>query len=93
MFTSDILFTEFDGLIVSGMMRGLGEQRFDVATIVNLERDKAEGETFTQFFMRKGIRGAIVRTDTHYGNEARERDDDHGDPPHPVGHQIWQHPP
>jgi DNA-binding LacI/PurR family transcriptional regulator len=63
-FTSDIPFTEFDGLIVSGMMRGLGEQRFDV-TIVNLERDKAESETYTQFFMRKGIRGAILRTDTH----------------------------
>ena len=33
--------------------------RFDL-TIVNLERDKAEGETYTQFFMRKGIRGAIL---------------------------------
>jgi DNA-binding LacI/PurR family transcriptional regulator len=63
-FTSDIPFTEFDGLLVGGMMRGLAEQRFDV-TIVNLERDKAEGETYTQFFMRKGIRGAILRTDTH----------------------------
>src|SRR5438552_12629661 len=63
-FTSDIPFTEFDGLLIGGMMRGLGEQRFDI-TIVNLERDKAEGETYTQFFMRKGIRGAILRTDTH----------------------------
>jgi DNA-binding LacI/PurR family transcriptional regulator len=63
-FTADIPFTEFDGLIVSGMMRGLGEQRFDL-TIINLERDKAEGETFTQFFIRKGIRGAVLRTETH----------------------------
>jgi DNA-binding LacI/PurR family transcriptional regulator len=63
-FTSDIPFTEFDGLIISGMMRGLGEQRFDL-TIVNIARDKADAETFTQFFMRKGIRGALLRTDTH----------------------------
>src|SRR3954454_10068669 len=63
-FTSDIPFTEFDGSLVAGMMRGLGEQRFDV-TIMNVERDKTEGETYTQFFMRKGIRGAVLRTVTH----------------------------
>lgn len=63
-FTSDAPFTEFDGLLLSGMMRGVAEQRFDV-TIVNLERDKDSNETYTQFFMRKGIRGAVLRTFTH----------------------------
>jgi DNA-binding LacI/PurR family transcriptional regulator len=63
-FAADMSFSEFDGLLLSGMLRGVGEQRFDL-TIVNLERDKAEGETYTQFFMRKGIRGAILRTDSH----------------------------
>ena len=63
-FACEMPFSEFDGLLIGGMLRGVGEQRFDL-TIVNLERDKAEGETYTQFFMRKGIRGAIVRTDTH----------------------------
>jgi DNA-binding LacI/PurR family transcriptional regulator len=57
-------FSEFDGLLIGGMLRGVGEQRFDL-TIVNLERDKTEGETYTQFFMRKGLRGAILRTDMH----------------------------
>lgn len=63
-FTSDTPFTEFDGLLMSGMVRGLGEQRFDV-TLLNVERDKAEGETYTQFFQRKGVRGAVLRTDSH----------------------------
>src|SRR4051794_8388224 len=53
-FACEMPFGEFDGLLIDGMLRGLGEQRFDL-TIVNLERDKAEGETYTQFFMRKGI--------------------------------------
>lgn len=63
-FTCDMGFSEFDGLLLAGMLRGVGEQRFDL-TIVNIERDKAEGETYSQFFMRKGIRGAILRTDSH----------------------------
>jgi DNA-binding LacI/PurR family transcriptional regulator len=63
-FACDMAFSEFDGLLLAGMLRGVGEQRFDLQ-IVNIERDKAEGETYTQFFMRKGIRGAILRTDTH----------------------------
>ncbi|HSV12908.1 MAG TPA: LacI family DNA-binding transcriptional regulator [Tepidisphaeraceae bacterium] len=62
-FTSDASFTEFDALIMAGMLRGVAEQRFDV-TVVNLERDKAAGETHTQFFMRKGLRGVVLRTFT-----------------------------
>jgi DNA-binding LacI/PurR family transcriptional regulator len=60
----DMPFSEFDGLLVSGIMRGVGEQKFDLA-IINLERDKVDGETYTQLLMRKGVRGAILRTDTH----------------------------
>jgi DNA-binding LacI/PurR family transcriptional regulator len=60
-YTSDARFCEYDAVLMSGIIRGVGEQRFDV-TVVNLERDKAEGETYTQFFMRKGLRGVILRT-------------------------------
>lgn len=63
-FTCDMPFSDFDGLLLSGMLRGLGERRFDL-TLLNIERDKAESETFSQFFIRKGIRGAILRTDSH----------------------------
>lgn len=51
----------FESAILTGIMRGVDEQRFDV-TLINLGRDKREGETFSQFFARKGLRGVIVRT-------------------------------
>jgi DNA-binding LacI/PurR family transcriptional regulator len=60
-YTSDTRFYEYDAVLMSGILRGVGEQRFDIA-ILNLERDKGEGETYTQFFMRKGVRGVILRT-------------------------------
>ena len=60
-YTSDIGFCEYDATLMGGIVRGVGEQRFDV-TVLNLERDKADDETYTQFFMRKGVRGAILRT-------------------------------
>jgi DNA-binding LacI/PurR family transcriptional regulator len=60
-YTSDVEFCEYDATLMGGIVRGVGEQRFDV-TVLNLERDKGDDETYTQFFMRKGVRGAIVRT-------------------------------
>lgn len=51
----------FESAILTGIMRGVDEQRFDV-TLINLARDKRENETFSQFFTRKGLRGVIVRT-------------------------------
>jgi len=60
-YTSDARFYEYDAQLMSGIVGGIAEQRFDVA-LINLERDKVEGETYTQFFMRKGLRGAILRT-------------------------------
>lgn len=60
-YTSDARFCEYDAFLMSGIIAGVGERRFDV-TLLNLERDKAESETYTQFFMRKGVRGVILRT-------------------------------
>jgi DNA-binding LacI/PurR family transcriptional regulator len=60
-YTSDFDFCEFDAVLMAGVLRGVREQRFDV-TVLNLERDKRESETYTQFFMRKGVRGVILRT-------------------------------
>jgi DNA-binding LacI/PurR family transcriptional regulator len=62
-YTSDTRFYEFDAVLMSGILRGVGEQRFDIS-IINLERDKSDAETYTQFFMRKGVRGVILRTVT-----------------------------
>jgi len=60
-FAATTEFCPFDQILMSGILRGLEEQKFDV-TIVNLERDKRPGENYTQFFMRKGLRGVLVRS-------------------------------
>ncbi|MFN7021935.1 MAG: LacI family DNA-binding transcriptional regulator [Phycisphaerales bacterium] len=51
----------FDSALLAGILRGVNEQKFDVK-LVNLRRDKLPDETYTQFFMRKGLRGVILRT-------------------------------
>jgi DNA-binding LacI/PurR family transcriptional regulator len=55
------LTSQFDAGVLDGVARGLDECRLDVA-VVDLRRDKQPDETYTQFFMRKGIRGVILRT-------------------------------
>jgi DNA-binding LacI/PurR family transcriptional regulator len=51
----------FDSAVLQGVMRGLDEARFDLS-ILNLQRDKERDETYTQFFMRKSVRGVLLRT-------------------------------
>lgn len=54
-------FGNFESAMLSGILRGVNEHRFDV-TFLNVERDKHADESFTQFFRRKGVRGVIVRS-------------------------------
>ncbi len=58
------LSTVYDSAVLDGVIRGLEEHRFD-CVILNLQRDKNADETYTQFFMRKGVRGVILRTTEH----------------------------
>ena len=51
----------FESALLAGILRGVNEQKFDIK-LVSLHRDKSAEETFTQFFMRKGLRGVILRT-------------------------------
>lgn len=51
----------YDATVVEGIVHGLDERRFDLV-LLNLNRDKRSNETYTQFFIRKGIRGVILRT-------------------------------
>lgn len=53
-------YGSFEPALLSGIMRGLEEHRFDLK-LVSIRRDKLPGETYTQFFLRKGIRGVILR--------------------------------
>jgi DNA-binding LacI/PurR family transcriptional regulator len=55
------LASVFDAALLEGICRGVDECGFDVV-ILNLPRDKKPGETYTQFFMRKGVRGVVLRT-------------------------------
>ena len=51
----------FDSALLEGICRGVDECGFDV-TVLNMQRDKKPSETYTQFFMRKGVRGVVLRT-------------------------------
>lgn len=54
----------FDMALLSGMLEGVNEQRYDVK-IVSIRRDKSPEETYSQFFARKGLRGVVLRTFEH----------------------------
>lgn len=51
----------YDAACIEGIVSGMLESSYDLS-IVNLRRDKSPSETYSQFFLRKGIRGAILRT-------------------------------
>ncbi|HQL53233.1 MAG TPA: LacI family DNA-binding transcriptional regulator, partial [Phycisphaerae bacterium] len=61
-FTQEITVAHaFDSAVLAGVMRGLDEGRFNLV-LLNMQRDKEVGENYTQFFMRKGVRGVLLRT-------------------------------
>lgn len=51
----------FDAAVLEGVVHGGDEGRFNIV-ILSLQRDKQANETYTQFFMRHGVRGVILRT-------------------------------
>lgn len=57
-------YGSFEPALLAGIMRGLGEQQFDLK-LISIRRDKAPNETYTQFFMRKGVRGVVLRCSRH----------------------------
>ncbi|MEO1584162.1 MAG: LacI family DNA-binding transcriptional regulator [Planctomycetota bacterium] len=54
-------FGSFESALLSGIMRGLAEHRYDLS-LIEVDRDRSADESYTQFFRRKGVRGVIVRT-------------------------------
>ncbi len=61
------LGSPYDAALCEGMSLAMAETTFDLV-MINLRRDKQPGETYTQLFHRKGIRGVIVRTTTESRN-------------------------
>ena len=54
------LMAAFDSAVLDGVARGADDCKLDVV-ILNIHRDKQPEETYTQFFMRKGVRGVILQ--------------------------------
>jgi LacI family transcriptional regulator len=51
----------YDAACLDGIVTAMLESHFDLK-ITDLRRDKSPKETYSQFFFRKGIRGAILRS-------------------------------
>jgi LacI family transcriptional regulator len=51
----------YDAACFDGIISAMLESDFDLK-IAHLRRDKSPDETFSQFFFRKGIRGAVLRS-------------------------------
>lgn len=51
----------YDAALCEGMAEAMDENDCDLV-VLNLQRDKRAAETYTQFFLRKGVRGVILRT-------------------------------
>ena len=55
------LGSPYDAALVEGMVQAMDHTELDLV-ILNPARDKRPEETFTQFFLRKGVRGTILRS-------------------------------
>lgn len=53
-------FGSFESALLTGVMKGLDADRYDLS-LIDIERDIGKGESYTQFFRRKGVRGVIIR--------------------------------
>lgn len=53
----------FDAAVLEGVARGLEEGGLNLV-LLNLKRAKTPDEDYTQFFMRQGVRGAVLRITT-----------------------------
>ncbi|MEM9418602.1 MAG: LacI family DNA-binding transcriptional regulator [Planctomycetota bacterium] len=55
------LGSPFDSQVMWGMSAGIEEYNYDLM-VLDAKRSPQPGETYTQMFMRKGVRGAVLRT-------------------------------
>lgn len=53
-------YGSFEPSLLSGVMRGLQDHHYDLK-LLSIRRDKLPDESYTQFFLRKGIQGVILR--------------------------------
>jgi LacI family transcriptional regulator len=65
----------YDAACIDGIISAMLESDFDLK-ITHLRRDKSPEETYSQFFFRKGIRGAILRSTSADRDVARRIGDE-----------------
>ena len=51
----------YDAMLIAGITEAMDESGYDLA-LLNPQRDKKPAESYSQFFLRKGVRGVIIRT-------------------------------
>jgi len=51
----------YDAMLLAGIAEAMDETGYDLA-FLNPQRDKKPAESYSQFFLRKGVRGVILRT-------------------------------
>jgi LacI family repressor for deo operon, udp, cdd, tsx, nupC, and nupG len=61
----------FDAALLAGVYQGLEASGLDLM-ILDAQRSRGPGETFSQMFLRKGVQGALVRTTSASGDICRE---------------------
>ncbi|MEO1237852.1 MAG: LacI family DNA-binding transcriptional regulator [Planctomycetota bacterium] len=57
------LGSPFDGALMQGMSNGMDEFGYDLM-VLDVRRARQPDETYSQMFMRKGVRGAVLRTNS-----------------------------
>jgi DNA-binding LacI/PurR family transcriptional regulator len=65
------LDSPFDAALLVGLYEGLEKQGYDLM-ILDAHRSRQPGETFSQMFRRKGVKGALVRATTSSQTLCRE---------------------
>jgi len=55
------LGSPYDSALIEGMVQAMGTTALDLV-VLNPQRDKNVDESYTQFFLRKGVRGVILRS-------------------------------
>lgn len=65
------LGSPYDAALVEGMVQAMDTTSLDLV-ILNPQRDKNVDESYTQFFLRKGVRGVILRSTVEGRDTCRE---------------------
>lgn len=67
----DMNMWAYDLMLLDGMRNGLNDSKLDVQ-VIDIQRDKSDDETYTEFFVRRGLRGVVLRTSSKYKDTCEE---------------------